>query len=74
MYIKEEMGEVVEKIEETYARTRNEVKVGEKEGEWFETTKGVRQGCSLGPPLFTIYVADIDEMLRKAQGGRREKV
>jgi hypothetical protein len=35
MYIKEEMGEVVEKIEEIYARTRNEVKVGEKEGEWF---------------------------------------
>jgi spore maturation protein CgeB len=41
------------------------VKVGEKEGEWFETTKGVRQGCPLIPLLFTIYVADVDEMLRK---------
>jgi hypothetical protein len=39
----------VRKIEEIYARTKNKVKVGEKEGEWFETTKGVRQGCPLAP-------------------------
>jgi hypothetical protein len=38
---------LVRKVEEIYARTRNKVKVGEKEGEWFETTKGVRQGCPL---------------------------
>jgi hypothetical protein len=29
---------LVRKVEEIYARTRNKVKVGEKEGEWFETT------------------------------------
>jgi hypothetical protein len=59
----------VRKVEEIYARTRNKVNVGEKEGEWFETTKGVRQGCPLSPLLFTIYVTDVDEMLRKAQWG-----
>jgi hypothetical protein len=36
-----------------------------KEGEWFETT--VRHSCPLNPLLFTIYVAEVDEILRKAQ-------
>jgi hypothetical protein len=46
---------LVRKVEEIYGRTRNKVKVGEKEGEWFETTKGVRQGC----PLEVKYGAEI---------------
>jgi hypothetical protein len=51
------------------ARIRNKVKMGEKEGEWFEPTKGVRQVCPISPLLFTIYAADVIEMLRKAQAG-----
>jgi hypothetical protein len=30
---------LIRMIEEIYAITKNKVKVGEKEGEWFETTK-----------------------------------
>jgi hypothetical protein len=40
----------VRKVEEIYARTRNKVKVGEKEGEWFETTKGVRHWAARSAP------------------------
>jgi hypothetical protein len=34
---------LVRKIEKIYARARNEVKVGEKESEWFETTRRQRE-------------------------------
>jgi hypothetical protein len=50
---------MVWKIKEIYARIKNKVKVGEKEGEWFETRKGVRQDCPLSLLLITIYVKDI---------------
>jgi hypothetical protein len=54
------------------------VKVGEKECEWFKTTKGVRQGYPINPLLFTIYVPNMDDMLKKSQPGGnvvgREKV
>jgi hypothetical protein len=50
---------LVRKIEEIHARTRNKMKVGEKEGDWFETTKRVRQGSPHSPPLFTIYVVEM---------------
>jgi hypothetical protein len=35
----------------------------------FEATKGKGQVCPFSPLLFTIYVADIEEMLKKAQAG-----
>jgi hypothetical protein len=66
---------LVRKIEEIYAK---KVKVGEKECEWFKTTKGVRQGYPINPLLFTIYVPNMDDMLKKSQPGGnvvgREKV
>jgi hypothetical protein len=70
---------LVRKIQEIYLYLyANKVKVEKKECEWFETTKRVRQGCPLNPLLFKIYVANMDEMLKKSQTGGsvvgREKV
>ncbi|XP_011066378.1 PREDICTED: uncharacterized protein LOC105153318 [Acromyrmex echinatior] len=36
---------------------------------WNFVEKGVRQGCSLSPTLFNIYLADIEEELKKGRGG-----
>lgn len=59
-----------EKIMETYKETRNVVKVGGKCTEEFWTKKGVRQGCPISLTLFNIYLADLEEEMRKGQIGR----
>jgi hypothetical protein len=60
---------MVRKIEEIYARIKNKMKVGEKEGEWFETTKGVRQDCPLSPCYLLYNVEDMDEMKKDRTSG-----
>jgi hypothetical protein len=57
---------LVRKIEEIYA---NKVKVGEKECEWFETTKGVRQGCPLNPSAIYDICAKYGRNVKKSQTG-----
>jgi hypothetical protein len=66
---------LVWKVEEIYVRTKSKEKEGD---EWFESTKGVTQAARL-PPCYLLYMADMDEMLKKAQAGGgsvvgREKV
>jgi hypothetical protein len=59
---------LVWKVEEIYVRTKSKEKEG---GEWFESTKGVTQAARL-PPCYLLYMADMDEMLKKAQAGGGE--
>ncbi|XP_070531356.1 golgin subfamily A member 6-like protein 7 [Cardiocondyla obscurior] len=56
---------LIRRCEEILEETVNKVKVKDKEGKSFWTTKGVRQGCPLSPSLFTLLLADIDEELEK---------
>lgn len=44
------------------------IKVEEKEGGKFWTGKGVRQGYQLSPCLFTLLLADLDEVLKEKWG------
>ncbi|XP_070529779.1 calponin homology domain-containing protein DDB_G0272472-like [Cardiocondyla obscurior] len=65
---------LIRRCEEILEETVNKVKVKDKEGKSFWTTKGVRQGCPLSPSLFTLLLADIDEELeRGGWGGIRIK-
>ncbi|XP_070522382.1 uncharacterized protein [Cardiocondyla obscurior] len=63
---------LIRRCEEILEETVNKVKVKDKEGKSFWTTKGVRQGCPLSPNLFTLLLADIDEELEKGGWGGRK--
>ena len=47
------------------------VKVGGEVGSNFSVTTGLRQGCVLSPLLFSLYVNDLMEVLRREEIGIR---
>ncbi|XP_043583227.1 golgin subfamily A member 6-like protein 22 [Bombus pyrosoma] len=57
------------RIKELYSETKNVVRVKNRNTEAFWTVRGVRQGCPLSPTLFNIYVAGLEDELRKGQAG-----
>ena len=46
-------------IRNIYFKTKCAVKVNGRRTEFFDYTKGVRQGCPLSPILFNIYINDL---------------
>ncbi|KAI4487667.1 hypothetical protein M0802_011929 [Mischocyttarus mexicanus] len=63
-------GKLGRMIEVIYRETRNEIITGEGITEEFATERGVRQGCSLSPTLFNVYLDDLEEQwVRKGLGG-----
>lgn len=50
-------------IEKIYSNTQSAVWNGRELSEYFETTKGVKQGCLLSPLLFALYVNDLHEFI-----------
>lgn len=43
-------------IKHIYANTKLRVRIGERYAEPFDMQRGVRQGCSISPPLFSVYI------------------
>jgi len=63
------MGRVIKNI---YPVVENSVNLGEELTEWFEVGLGVRQGCTLSPLLFLIFVEGLSQELRKCELGIQE--
>ena len=55
---------VIEIIKSIYNRTECTVKMEEKLTPMFEYLIGVRQGCIFSPLLFSLFINDIEELLR----------
>jgi hypothetical protein len=63
------MGRVIRSI---YQVVESAVILGEELTEWFEVGLGVRQGCTLSPLLFLIFVEGLSQELRKTVIGIQE--
>ena len=53
------MGQLLDNIRAIYANSRRAVRTARGTSDWFPVTSGVRQGCSLSPLLFVIYMDQI---------------
>jgi len=54
-----------------YRNVRARVRVNDEESEWFSTRVGVRQGDTLSPLLFNIFINGIVERVKEGDGGVR---
>ena len=57
---------LVRAVQSLYMECEARVKVGEKQLEWFNVDQGVRQGCTLLPWLFNVF---LDTIVNEAREG-----
>ena len=60
---------LMNRIQEIYTVTKNKVKIKNEFSNVFYTVQGLRQGCPISPTLFTVYIALIENVFKKAQSG-----
>ena len=56
-------------IKSLYSNTRSCVQVNDKLTDWFDVKTGVRQGDSLSPTLFSIFLNDLAEEIKSLDAG-----
>ena len=56
-------------IKSLYTHTRSRVQVNDKMTEWFSVDQGVRQGDSLSPTLFSLYLNDLAIAIKTMNNG-----
>uniref|UniRef100_A0A9J8AFQ2 ribonuclease H n=1 Tax=Cyprinus carpio carpio TaxID=630221 RepID=A0A9J8AFQ2_CYPCA len=59
-------GKFYDLIKSMYTISQCAVKIGNKRTEYFPQRRGVRQGCSLSPTLFNIYINQLASVLEHA--------
>ena len=52
-------GKFLRVLKELYKEGACMVRFGEIEMDWFEVKEGLKQGCSLSPVLFALYLAEL---------------
>jgi hypothetical protein len=56
-------------IQNLYKDTKRRITLPSGMSDWLTSDAGVRQGCSLSPILFALYIADLDRHLQKVDAG-----
>ena len=60
-------GKTYDIIKSMYSNNTCAVRIGKKHTDFFQQSRGVRQGCSLSPTLFNIYINELAKTLEQSK-------